>query len=167
MRRSIILNLINKLITEKIYRQARKQEEKLDPDNFVAHYSIGSIIYWLFCFLLSVLLMLCFSFFDNFVLYMAGVASIGCFFIVLYYVSYRCFVDDMGITKIVFWLFRKQIFWKDVKKVDIQEYERCNKPLEKDAILRNKQNKIIYTCSYDLVGFNLIVKKAKNNARKN
>lgn len=167
MRRSIILNLIDKLITEKIYKQVRKQEEKLNPNNFVAHYSSGSIIYWFFCFLLSVLLTLCFSFFDNFVFYMAGIASTGCFFIVLYHVSYRCFVDDMGITKIVFWLFRKQIFWKDVKKVDIQEYERRNKPLEKDAILRNKQNKLIFSCSYDLVGFNLIVKKARNSARKN
>ena len=167
MRNSIILNLIDKLITEKIYRQARKQEEKLNPDNFVAHYSSGSIIYWLFCFLLSALLTHCFSFFDNFVFYIAGMASTGCFFIALYHISYRCFVDDIGMTIIVFWFFRKQIAWKDVKKVDIQEYERHNKPLEKNALLRNKHNNIIYTCSYDLVGFNLIVKKAKNNARKN
>ena len=167
MRNNIILNLIDKHITEKIYRQARKHEEKLNPNNFVAHYSSGSVIYWLFHFLLLVLLALCFSFSNNFILYMAWVASIGCFFIVLYHISYRCFVDDAGITKIIFWLFKKQVFWKNVKKVDIQKYERRDKPFEKNMILRNKQNKIIFSCSYDLIGFNLIVKKAKTNARKN
>ena len=167
MRNSVILNSIDKLITEKIYRQARKQEEKLDPDNFVAHYSSGSIIYWLFCFLLFVLLTLFFSFFDTFLLHIAGVASIGCFLITLYHISYRCFVDDVGITTIVFWLFKKQTFWKDVKNVDIQEYESRNKPLEKNMILRNTQSKLLFSCSCELVGFNLIVKKAKNHAKKN
>lgn len=36
----------------------------------------------------------------------------------------------------------------------------------KQVIFRNKQNKVIFTCTYDLVGFDLIVKKAKKNARR-
>ena len=167
MRHSIVLDLIDRFITQKIYRQARKQEEKLCPDSFMAYYPKGLICYWLFYLLLSVLLVLCFSLFDHFIVYVAIVLSIGCFFVVLYHISYRCFGDDVGMTIIAFWFFKKRIVWKDVKKVDIQEYERHNKPLEKNVVLRNKQNKIIFSCSYDLVGFNLIAKKAKSSTRKN
>ena len=60
-----------------------------------------------------------------------------------------------------FLIFEKQILWKDVKKVKVQKFEPYGKPLEKHAIITNKQNKVIFTCSYDLVGFDLIVKKAK------
>ena len=166
MRRAIVLDLIDKCITEKIYRQARKQEELLISDRFTAYYTKGSTAYWLVCFAVSVMLTYCFSFFDSIIFYIAAAASIGCFIILLYYISYRCFVDDIGMTVIVFWFLKKRIFWKDVKKVHVQEYERRNKPLEKNVIIRNEQNKVIFTCSYDLVGFTLIAKKAKKE-RKN
>ena len=162
MRRTIVLDFINKCITEKIYKQARKQEELLASDCFTAYYAKASIVYWLLLFAISVMLTYLFSYFNaaRSIIYMAIIASIGIFVIFLYYVSYRCYVDDTGITAIVFWLFNKRIFWKDVMNIKVQESVRRNKPLEKDLIIRNKQNKAIFSCSYDLVGFSLIVKKA-------
>lgn len=169
MRCTIVLDFINKCITEKLYKQARKQEELLVSDCFTAYYAKGSVVYWLLLFAISVALTYFFSCFnaDRIIIYMVIITSIGSFVIFLYYVSYRCYVDDTRITTIVLWLFKKRIFWKDVTNVKVQEYVRRNKPLERDVIIRNKQNKVIFSCSYDLVGFTLIVKKAKKACKNN
>ena len=164
--RGIILDWIDKRITQKIYRQARKQEELLAPDCFTAYYTKGSCIYWFFCFLILMLFATFFGFFEKAVLYIAGAASVVCLLVFLYHISYRCLVDDIKITVVVFWFLKRQIFWKDIRKVQIQEYKPHRKTLEKNVILRNKQNKVLFTCSYDLVGYTFIVKKAKHNTRK-
>ena len=164
--RGIMLDLIDKRITQKIYRQARKQEELLAPDCFTAYYTKRSCAYWFLRFLILVLFTLFFSFWEKIVLYLVGIPSIGCFIIFLHHISYRCFVDDTKITVVVFWFLKKQILWKDIRKVQIQEYKQHRKPLEKNVILRNKQNKVLFTCSYDLVGYTFIAKKAKHNTRK-
>ena len=123
-------------------------------------------MYWFAIFCFFIIGTFTFGFFDKIVLYILSVASIGSFFIVLYHISYRCIVNDIGMKVRKFWIFEKQILWKDIKKVEIQEFESYGKPLEKTSIIRNKQNKVILTCSYDLVGFNLIVKKERRNERK-
>ncbi|MBQ9919367.1 MAG: hypothetical protein IJO49_00930 [Clostridia bacterium] len=170
MRRTIILDFIDKHITEKIYKKAREKEKELMPDNFTAYYLRSSVVYWFVIFLLFTISTFTFGFFDKVVLYILGSASIVSFIIILYHVSYRCSVDDTGMKVRKFWFFEKQVLWKDVKKVEVQEFEPYyayyGKPLEKQAIIRNKQNKVIFTCSYDLVGFNLIVKKAKKERKK-
>ena len=166
MRRTVIFDYIDKYITEKIHKKAREKEKELSPDNFVAYYLYDSIIYWFVIFCIFTIFTFIFGAFDKAFFYLLGVASIICFFIVLYYVSYRCIVDDTGINLKRFWILEKQILWEEIKKVEIKEFEPCDKPLEKNAIIRNKQNKIIFTCSYDLVGFNLIVKKAKKERKK-
>ena len=163
---SVIFDLIDKCVTEKIYKKARKKEEKLSPDNFTAYYSFGSILYWLVIFLLLAVTAVCFAFFEKAVLYILGSGAMVCFFILLYHITYRCTVNDIGITAKSFWIFKKQIYWKDVKKVEVTEFELKYSPLEKNVIIRNKKNKIIFTCSYDLVGFNLIAKKAKKERKK-
>ena len=166
MGRGILFDFIDKHITEKIYKKAREAEKELLPDNFTAYYLRSSIVYWFVIFILFTICTFMFGSFDKVVLYILSVASIGSFFIVLYHISYCCIVDDIGMKVRKFWIFEKQVLWKDVKKVEIQEIERYGKPLEKQAIIRNKQNKVIFTCSYDLVGFNLIVKKAKKERKK-
>lgn len=166
MRRTIILDFIDKCITEKIYKKAREAEKELLPDNFTAYYLRSSIVYWFVIFILFTIFAFMFGSFDKFFLYILGTGSIGSFFIVLYHISYCCIVDDTGIKVKKFWLFEKQVFWNDVKKVEIQKFESHRKPAEKIAIIRNKQNRIIFTCSYDLVGFDLIVKKAKKERKK-
>jgi len=167
MRHSIIIDFIDKYITEKIYKQAREQEKELLSDNFTAYYLRSSVIYWLMICLFFVICTFSFGFFNKVVLYILSVASIGSILIVFHYISYRCIVDDVGIKVRKFWFFEKQILWKDVKKVETQEFKSYGEPLEKWAIIRNKQNKVIFNCSYDLVGFNLIVKKAKKERKKN
>ena len=166
MRRTIILDFIDKCITEKIYKKAREAEKELLPDNFTAYYLRSSVIYWFVICLFFVICTFSFGFFDKVVLYILSAASIGSFLIVLYHISYRCLIDDEGITIKKFWVLEKQVFWKDVKKVEVKEFEPNGKPLEKHAIIRNRQNRIIFTCSYDLVGFDLIVKKAKKERKK-
>lgn len=160
------MNFIDKHIVEKIYQKAREQEKDLLPDTFTAFYSRGSIVRYFVFFLISVIVTFLFGPFDKVALYITVTISIGWFFIVLYNISYRCFVDDAGIKVTKFWLFKKQILWKDIKKVEINEFEYDYNALEKRAIIRNKQDKIVFTCSYDLVGFNLIVKKAKKARKK-
>ncbi len=166
MRRTIILDFIDKCITEKIYKKAREREKELLPDNFTAYYLRSSVMYWFVIFLLFVIFTFSFGFLDRVFLYILSAASIGSFLIVLYHISYHCSVDDTGMKVRKFWLFEKQVLWKDVKKVEVQKFEPYGKPLEKQAIIRNKQNKVIFTCSYDLVGFDLIVKKAKKERKK-
>ena len=166
MRDTIILDFIDKCITEKIYKKAREAEKELLPDNFTAYYLRSSIVYWFVIFILFTIFTFMFGFFVKVFLYILSAASIGSFLIVLYHISYRCLIDDEGITIKKFWVLEKQVFWKDVKKVEVKEFEPYGKPLEKQAIIRNKQNKVIFTCSYDLVGFNLIVKKAKKERKK-
>ena len=166
MRRTIILDFIDKCITEKIYKKAREAEKELLPDNFTAYYLRSSIVYWFVIFILFTIFTFMLGSFDKFFLYILSTGSIGSFFIVLYHISYCCIVDDTGMKVRKFWIFEKQVLWKDVKKVEIQEIEPYGEPLEKQAIIRNKQNKVIFTCSYNLVGFDLIVKKAKKERKK-
>lgn len=166
MRRTIILDFIDKYITEKIYKKAREREKEFLPDNFTAYYLRGSVMYWFVIFLLFVIFTFTFGLYDKIFLYILSVASIVSFLIVLYHISYLCIVDDTGMKIRRFWIFKKQILWEDVKKVEVRKFESYSKPLEKHVIIRNKQNKIIFTCSYDLVGFDLIVKKAKKERKK-
>ena len=161
MGRGILFDFIDKRITEKIYKKAREREKELLPDNFTAYYLRSTVIYWFVIFLIFAVLTLTFGLYDKVFLYVLGTACIVSFLLVLYHISYRCIVDDTGMKIRKFLIFEKQILWKDVKKVTVQKFEPYGKPLEKQAIITNKQNKVIFTCSYDLVGFDLIVKKAK------
>lgn len=167
MSRGVIIDLIDKQITESIHHHARKQEKKLNPECFVAHYSWRMYIYQIGIYLLTVLMAAIFGYFGGFLAYLAGFLSVGWFLVMLYYVTYRCDVDDIGITRKVFFFFNKRILWADVWNVKVQEYERTNKPLEKTVILRNKRNKILFSCDYGLVGYVPLVKLAKKNAKRN
>lgn len=166
MRRTIILDFIDKCITEKIHKKARESEKELMPDNFTAYYLRSSVAYWFMICLFFVICTFIFCNFDKLFLYILGAASIGSFIIVLYHISYHCSVDDTGMKVRKFWFFEKQVFWKDVKKVEVQKFEPYGEPLEKLVIIRNKKDKVIFSCSYDLVGFELIVKKAKKERKK-
>ncbi len=165
-RHFLILDFIDKCITKRIYKKAREQEKDFLPDNFTAHYSRSSVIYWFVIFFIFLICTFIFGYFNKKLLCLLSAISIGVFLIVLYHISYRCNIDDDGMTISKFWFLEKRIVWKEIKKVEIIEFEPYGKPLEKNAIIRNKQDKVIFTCSYDLVGFNLIVKKAKKERRK-
>lgn len=166
MRNTIFFDLIDKHIVEKIYKKARAQEEKLSPDCFTAHYLLHSVIYWFLIFLLFVFGTVCLGAFEKIAFYIFGAGAVISFFVILHYISYRCFVDDNGITTQHFWFFKKQILWKDIKKIEVQEFDWDRAPREKRAVIRNKQNKVVFMCSYELVGFELIVKRAKKERKK-
>lgn len=79
------------------------------------------------------------------------------------YISYRCYVNDEGITSVHLGIIKKHISWQDITKVESYTHERANRAFGRELIFRNKQNKIIFTCTYELAGFNLILEKVKEN----
>ena len=167
MRHAVIFDFINKQIIDNIHHHARQQEKKLDTNRFTAHYSLGTVLYWIGLCAIMMLVAVSLVILDRSLLWIPRIASVGCFLLVLYHITYRCYVDDTGITKVVFFIFKKRILWADVRKVQVQEDKKINQPLEKTAIFRNKRNKILFSCNYELVGFVPLVKLAKNKARKN
>lgn len=166
MTHSILFGFIDKRITGKIYQKAREKEKELLPDHFTAYYSRSSVVYCLVLCLFAIFGTVVFGFLNKVVLYILSAASVGGVLLFLYYISYRCSVDDTGVKVKKFWLFEKQVLWEDVQKVEVQKHEPDFKPIEKQCIFRNKQNKVVFACTYDLVGFDLIVKKAKKERKK-
>ena len=166
MKRTILLDHIDKLVTEKTYQQAREKERELSPERFTARYSGGSILRWGVIFFGFIALTVLFYFFNGILSGIAGFGAIGSGLLALYHATYRCTVDDTGLTVRSFFFFEKRILWRDVAKVKLQKREAYGKATEKELVLRNHQNKILYTCSYDLAGFNLIAQKAKNHVKQ-
>ena len=164
MRSYPLLDFIEKRIALRIYAAARELEKELDLDNFTAYYCRGTIVLWSVIFVIFVLATFVFCTFDA-LFYILLAASLGSFLVVLHHISYRCIVDGTGLIIRKFWRMEKKILWEDVKKVEIRKHEYWGKAPEKYAILRNKQNKIVFSCSYELVGFALIVRKSKREHR--
>lgn len=161
MRKSVFLNLTDKFITEKTYDMARRAEEKLCPNEFIAYYMPQTSIYWFIISAVMLFVSILFKTFNTALFFTALIASLGAFFIFIYYISYRCFVDEDGLTYVIFCVFKKRILWLDIINVNTSTQHYLTKPDERELILRNKQNKIVFSCSYELVGFNLILRKYK------
>ena len=66
MKRTILLDHIDKLVTEKTYQQAREKERELSPERFTARYSGGSILRWGVIFFGFIALTVLFYFFNGF-----------------------------------------------------------------------------------------------------
>lgn len=163
MNKSPIFNFIASCITERIYEKARKLEKDLSPDNFTAYYPYLSSICFFLMFLLlflSTIISINLSA-DKFILKLLVLSTLISFVLILYQISYRCFVDETGLMLMIFWFYKKQILWEDIVKVEIYEFTTPSTRYEKHIVMRNKRNKIIYDCSYNLVGFKLIERQIK------
>ena len=102
------MNFIIKHLAEKFYKKVREQEKNLPSDNFTACYLLSEIMcYFLISLFFVIFLFFAWKFLDKFFIYISGGISIGCFLFALYLLSYRCVVDDNGITVKKFWFFEK------------------------------------------------------------
>jgi len=79
----------------------------------------------------------------------------------LYTLTYRCIVDQSGITAISFGVFRKHILWNDIYRVNVKVYSDGLSGYKK-LLLKNKKGKVIFFCYNDLIGYELIRKRAKH-----
>ncbi len=168
-RRFSLLSLIEKAFYEKTYKKAREKEKELPQDEFTAYYLPRTIIYWFLISLIFVAFAILFKWLnaDKILVILLIVGAICSFLISIYHFTYRCFVNDEGMQIMCFWVIKKRVFWREVYKVDVKRQgEEYDKAEEKDIIIRNKKNKIIFSCPFDLVGFTLIIKKAKKERKK-
>ncbi len=168
-RTSLILNLIQKEITEKIYKKAREKEKEFSQNEFTAYYLPQTVILWFVAFLLLLTFALLCDWLkgDRIIVILLIVAGIGSFSVFIYHLTYRCFVNDYGMTVAHWGFIKKSISWKEVYKIEVKRHaEEYDSAEERDLIIKNKKNKIIFSCSYELVGFTLIEKKAKKESKK-
>lgn len=169
MKKTILLNLIEKAFYEKTYKKVREKEKELSQDEFTAYYLWYSTIYWFLISLIFVAFAILFKLLnsDKILVILLIVGAIVSFLISIYHFTYRCFVNDEGMQITYFGFIKKRVSWEDVYKVEVkrqlEEYDRAE---ERDIIIRNKKNKIIFSCPFDLVGFALIVKKANKKRKK-
>ena len=169
MKKTILLNLIEKAFDEKTYKKAREKEKEFSQDEFTAYYLPRTIVLW---FIISVMLLLSLVAFklarvENIVIITLAIGILGSFLVSIYHITYRCFVNDEGMQITYFWFIKKQVLWKDMYKVEIKRWhEEFDKAEERNIIIRNKNKKIIFSCSFNLVGFTLIAKKAKKERKK-
>ncbi len=169
MKKTILLNLIEKIFDEKTYKKAREKEKEFSQDEFTAYYLPRTVLLW---FVMSVVFLLSLAAFkwagaENIAIIILAIGASGSFLVSIYHITYRCFVNDEGMQITYFWFIKKRVFWKDVYKVEIKRlHEEFDRAEERNIIIQNKNKKIIFSCSFDLVGFTLIARKAQKERKK-
>ena len=61
---------------------------------------------------------------------------------------------------------RSELFIDYIFKAFIEKFQKRARKLEKEVCIRGKNNKIIFHCSHELVGFTLIVRMANKYRKK-
>lgn len=130
---SVFLDWADQYMTERIHKKARQKERALPSDAFVAYYVRQSVARWFVFFALFVLCTVLLGWLDRWVLVFLVVFTVLSFLVFLYHATYRCYVDGAGMTVVRFWILKKRILWKDVHKVEVQEFQPYGKPLEKTS----------------------------------
>lgn len=154
-------NIVDKFFTQWVYKKARQAEKRLEPNCFVMYYLPHTYIYYFILSSLAVGVSFLVGKNEPWFLYVFfPLFSLGGLYLIFYSVSYRCYVDKIGITQINFFFFKKQLRWEDIGKVQIFENNPYVKSNEKEMLIRNRQNKKIFLLSYELIGFKLLVKLA-------
>lgn len=161
MRRFIIFDLFEKLILEKIYDKAREAEKQLPSTKFTAYYLPQTCICWFFLLIMMAIITVVFWKFNKSLFYLGLVILFLTFFMFLYHVSYKCHISEEGINSVFFYLFPKKILWKDIAKIESYASSESNKSFNRELIFKNRQKKTIYSISYELVGFNLIIERCR------
>lgn len=169
MQQSIILNSIISMINKKTYKKAREKEQELSKEKFNAYFLPRTIVLWFICDLISGIITLL-------LLWAKAPVYITAFFVVISFIvaltaihrlTYRCSVNNEGLTSVNFGFIKKRVFWKCIYKIDVKKTKNsiyCHE--ETNLIIRNKKNKIVYSCPYSLVGAALIEQKAKKARKK-
>ena len=169
MQQSIIFNSIISAINKKTYKKAREKEQELSKEKFTAYFLPRTIVLWFVCDLISGIITLL-------VLWAKTSVYLTAFFVVITFVvalisihrlTYRCYINDEGLTSVNFGFIKKRVFWKCIYKIDVNKTkESIHYQEETNLIIMNKKNKIVYACPYSLVGAALIERKAKKERKK-
>lgn len=167
--RAIFEKLIEKPINTFIHKKSEEKEATFDKNNFVAYHEPRRIILFLILFLacLGITVALCSGSGKPNPLSVGSCALSAVSFLALIYIlTYRCTVDDTGFTVTKFFVLKKFIPREEFYEVKIINRQPDNSDKESLLIVKNKKGKRIFTASRDLVGFDLLCKKAKRFKRK-
>ena len=170
MHQSIIFNSIISAINKKTYKKAREKEQELSKEKFTAYFLPRTIVLWFICDLISGIITLL-VFWAKTSVYLTAFFVVFTFVVALvsiHRLTYRCSVNNEGLTSVNFGFIKKRVFWKCIYKIDVKKTKGSTHyhHEETNLIIMNKKNKIVYACPYSLVGAALIERKAKKERKK-
>lgn len=167
--RELFEKFIEKPINAHIHKKSKEKEENFDKNNFVAYHEPRRIIIFFLLFLAC--LGITFGFYSvdktfNVIAKACCVFSIVAFLVLIYLLTYRCYVDETGFTVKKFFVLKKFIPRNEFFKVEIINWEPRNSDKDSLLFVKNEKGKRIFTASQDFVGFDLLCKNAKRFERK-
>ena len=166
MRSGLFIDYNFKAFIEKFQKKARNLEKDLPKEDFTAYYPKSYVILWLAITFIVAGISFLTSFVSVGVSIFFGILSALFFIAFLYHLTYRAKVNNEGMKIYCLFFFNKTVCWKDVKKVEIRQINLEDNPNEKEVCIRGENNKIIFHCSHELVGFTLIVRMANKYRKK-
>lgn len=166
MSRGIFTDYVFKAIIEKFQKKARILEKDLPKEDFTAYYPKGYVILWLVIAFIMASLTVLTSFVSVGVAIFFGILTALFLVAFLYHLTYRAKVNTEGMMIKWLFIFEKTVCWKNVKKVEIKQINWDRDPNEKEVCIREKNDKIIFHCSHELVGFTHIVRMANKYRKK-
>ena len=167
--RAIFEKFFEKHINRYIHRKSAEKEAAFNENNFVACHEPRRIILFLISFLSFLGVTYCFYSVDNsfnVIVKVCFVFSVLTFFVLIYLLTYRCYVDETGFTVKKFFVLKKFIPREEFFDVDITKWQPRGSDEDGLLVVRNTKGKKIFTASKDLVGFGLMCKMARRFERK-
>lgn len=172
MSHNSLINYIQNRICFKIYCKAREAERNLGKTSFIAYYHAGvvirsfmhSIIFAAFAALLFIA--------NEPNAYIASVViavmSVINLVLAIHYLTYRCCVTKEGISVGHFGRTSQKMKWCDVADYYVEMNSTYQKQkYEKTISLKNKNNAVLFRCTYALIGLKPILHRAKKWQKQN
>ena len=167
--RELFDKFVEKTINTYIHKKSEEKEKTFDENSFVSYHEPRRIIIFFLLFLAA--LGITFGLYSvdktfNVIVKVCCVFSVVAFFVLVYLLTYRCYVDETGFTVKKFFVLKKFIPREEFFDVEITKWQPRNSDDEGLLIVRNEQGRKIFDASKDLVGFGLMCKMAKRFERK-
>ncbi len=167
--RELFEKFIEKPINTHIHKKSNEKESTFDENDFVAYHEPRKILLFFLLFIacLGVTVAFCSGNSKPNPLSVGFCAfSVIAFFVLVYLLTYRCYVDETGFTIKKFFVLKKFVPREEFFDVEITKWQPRNSDKDELLIVRNQKGKKIFDASKDLVGFGLMCKMAKRFERK-
>ncbi len=167
--RELFEKFVEKPINTHIHKKSNEKEESFDENNFVAYHEPRKILLFFLLFLVCLGVTVAFCSVDNKINPFsigACAVSVVAFLVLIYLLTYRCYVDETGFTVKKFFVLKKIVPREEFFDVEITKWQPRDSDEEGLLIVRNENGKKIFDASRDLVGFGLMCKMAKRFERK-